>query len=200
MQPVDAVLDANVLIPAPLRDTLLRAGDAGFYRVRWTEDILREVARNLVSKWHLPVPQVRWLLDAMREAFPEAVITEYEDLIGSMPNHPKDRHVLAAAVKISPSVIVTHNLRDFPQQVLSPLGVEARSPDDFLTQLYIANPDGIAQILVEQARDLRNPPKSASDIVDMLAAHAPEFVKLARSKLPNSIRSDQAERQDGPES
>lgn len=180
-------------LPAPLRDTLLRAGEAGFYRVRWTEDILREVERNLISKWNLSVPQARRLVDAMREAFPDAAITEYEDLIDGMPNHPKDRHVLAAAVKISPSVIVTHNLRDFPQQAVAHLGVEARSPDVFLTQLYTANPDGMARILIEQARDLRNPPKTASDVADMLAAHASEFVNLVRSKLPNSIHSDQAE-------
>lgn len=43
------VLDACVIIPASFRDTLLRAAEAGFYRLHWTEEILTEVERNLVE-------------------------------------------------------------------------------------------------------------------------------------------------------
>jgi hypothetical protein len=44
-----AVLDANVLLPAPLRDTLLRLAEAELYVPRWSERILDEVAKNLVE-------------------------------------------------------------------------------------------------------------------------------------------------------
>jgi hypothetical protein len=47
--PFIVVLDANVLFPFTLRDTLLRAAAAGFYQLRWTSLILDEMARNLVS-------------------------------------------------------------------------------------------------------------------------------------------------------
>ncbi len=48
----------------------------------------------------------------MRDAFPEALVTGHEWLIDSMPNDPKDRHVVAAAVKAGAQVIVTINLKD----------------------------------------------------------------------------------------
>jgi len=47
--PFIVVLDANVLFPFSLRDTLLRAAAAGFYQVRWSSQILDEMTRNLVS-------------------------------------------------------------------------------------------------------------------------------------------------------
>ena len=47
--PFIVLLDANVLFPFSLRDTLLRAASAGFYQVRWSSQILDEMARNLVS-------------------------------------------------------------------------------------------------------------------------------------------------------
>jgi len=68
----------------------------------------------------------------MRAAFPDAEVTGYEDLIDSMTNHPKDRHVLAAAVRADAAVIVTANLKDFPRSALDPYDLDAMGPDDFL--------------------------------------------------------------------
>jgi hypothetical protein len=49
-----AILDACVLIPMPLADTLLRLG-AGprLYLPRWTDQIMAEVSRNLVETFGL---------------------------------------------------------------------------------------------------------------------------------------------------
>ena len=44
------VLDACVLIPATLRDTLLRAAEQGMYRLHWSNQILEEVRRNLIKR------------------------------------------------------------------------------------------------------------------------------------------------------
>ena len=42
------VLDANVLYPFTLRDTLLRSAEAGLCQVYWSAQILDEATRNLV--------------------------------------------------------------------------------------------------------------------------------------------------------
>ena len=47
--PFTVVVDANVLFPLTLRDTVLRAAAAGFYQLRWSAEILDEMERNLVS-------------------------------------------------------------------------------------------------------------------------------------------------------
>ena len=97
-----AVLDANVLLPAPLRDTLLRLAEAELYVPRWSERILDEVAKNLVESGRTDAERARRVTETMAEAFPEAmtptpVISTIEP---AMTNDPKDRHVLAAAVGV----------------------------------------------------------------------------------------------------
>ena len=53
-----------------------------------------------------------------------------------MTNDPKDQHVLAAAIHGRADVIVTFNLKDFPEEALSPWGIEAQHPQEYLLTLY----------------------------------------------------------------
>jgi hypothetical protein len=118
----------------------------------------------------------------MNREFPEALITHHTTLIGAMRNHPKDRHVLAAAVACRAQVIVTQNLRDFPQEVLAPFEIVAQSPDEFLTHLFSLDSERMIKIIEEQASDLHNPPKSVTEVLETLAQHAPTFAKLVRKE------------------
>jgi predicted nucleic acid-binding protein len=98
--PFAAVLDANVLYPLPLRDTLLRIAETELYDPYWSERILDEVARNLIVDGRATEDQAARLVAAMDAAFdgaavPEDAITRLEP---AMTNDPKARHVLAAAV------------------------------------------------------------------------------------------------------
>lgn len=45
----NALLDASVLVPAALRDTLLRAAASYLYRLLWSSEILAEVERALLQ-------------------------------------------------------------------------------------------------------------------------------------------------------
>lgn len=92
-----AVLDACVLFPEWLRDLFLRLAEAGLIRVAWTDEILEEMRRNLGKVRNLAPEKTAKLVAAMRRAFPDADVDDYADHISSMTNHPKDRHVLAAA-------------------------------------------------------------------------------------------------------
>lgn len=47
--PFKVVLDACVLYPFTVRDVLLEAAAQGFYQVYWSETILHEALRNLIS-------------------------------------------------------------------------------------------------------------------------------------------------------
>lgn len=145
-------------MPAPLRDILLRAAHAGLYQSFWSDEILGEVRRTLVTDNLANADAAGRLVATMRAAFPESLIRDYESLREHMTNDPKDRHVLAAAVKAQAQFIVTANRQDFPAEALEPFGIEAVSPDEFLTDLFTMSPGTMVEIVSQQAADLRNPP------------------------------------------
>ena len=94
-----AVLDACVLVPMPVADTLLRLAEPpALYEARWTEQILAEVTRTLAVRFGKSREKALYRAAAMREFFPDALVANYQDLIADMKNEAKDRHVLAAAV------------------------------------------------------------------------------------------------------
>lgn len=178
--PFIVVIDANVLFPLTLRDTILRAAAADFYQLRWTGDILDEVERNLVSTYTMPAEKAERLRTTMERAFPEAMVTGYEPLIAAMQNDVKDRHVVAAAVKAGAQVVITANLKDFHPL---PDGIEAQSPDEFLCNLFDLDPIKFVELLREQAADLQRPPVSFEALLVRLAKPAPDLVDAVRQHL-----------------
>ncbi len=182
-----AVTDTCAIFPQTLRDLLLRAAEAGLYRLRWSEEILDELGRNLREDRGLAEEQTKHLLTEMRRAFPEATVSGYERLVGSMTNHPGDRHVLAAAVQAAAHVIVTDNLKDFPDEALTPFNVEAHPPDVFLEFLLDRHPDQMAQIMIDLNAARRKPSEELSATLDRLANSAPRFVAQLREHL--SVKS-----------
>lgn len=183
--PFVVVLDANVLFPFTLRDTLLRAAAAGFYQLRWTGRILDEMERNLVSKAAMTLEKARRLRTLMEREFPEAEVTGYELLIAAMQNHTKDRHVAAAAVKSGAQVIATGNLKDFTPL---PEGIEAQSPDEFLCNLVDLDPGTFVEMLRDQAADLVRPAMTLDELIARLARVVPEAAGLVREHVERSLR------------
>jgi hypothetical protein len=84
--PFRVVIDANVLFPFSLRDTLSRAAAEDFFQLYWSEAILDEMARNLVSTGTVSTEQASRLRTAMTKSFPDAMVTGHEPLIAAMPN------------------------------------------------------------------------------------------------------------------
>lgn len=177
---IRAVLDANVLYPGSLRDTLLRLAEAGYYEPFWSQQILDEMDRNLLAKAEMTSTQVERLLRAIQEAFPEAMVTGYEELIDKMPNDEKDRHVTAVAVVAVAQVIVTNNLKDFQEL---PAGIEAQSPSKFLECLFELDPDSLAELIREQATALRQPPMTFDELLVNLEKIVPGFVQAVREHV-----------------
>ncbi|WP_205525511.1 PIN domain-containing protein [Pyxidicoccus trucidator] len=179
------ILDANVLIPVSLCDVLLRAARKNLIQVYWTEEILEEMRRNLVAEYRRSESQAARRVAAMKDAFPEALVTGYEQLTPAMKNHPKDRHVLAAAVHIGAQTIVTNNLRDFRAEHL-PRNMQAQDPDTFLQNLLSQAPDAILEVLHLQAANLKNPPIPFEKMLEGMARTVPGFIQEVRGLLPPS--------------
>ncbi|RSN49236.1 PIN domain-containing protein [Amycolatopsis sp. WAC 04197] len=178
-----AFLDACVLIPIRLTDLLLRLAEAGTYRALWSGEVLDEVERNLVGHFGLEPQQAKRRLTGMRSAFPDSEVTGYEPLIPTMTNHPKDRHVLAAAVRANAAVIVTANLKDFPASALEPHQLEAVHPDDFLLDQLDLYPAATLRCLREQVNALERPPETLSEFLERFERTVPAFSKESRRLL-----------------
>ncbi|WP_158623443.1 putative toxin-antitoxin system toxin component, PIN family [Corallococcus sp. CA053C] len=184
--PFPVVLDANVLIPLTVCDTLLSAAQEGLIQIHWTELILEETRRNLVRTLGLSEEKAARRVAAMKAAFPEAMVTGHEGLIPSMTNPEKDRHVLAAAIHVGAQTLVTSNLRDFQKQHL-PASLQAQAPDIFLQHLLSQAPETVLELLRAQAEALRNPPISLRKLLDGLARSVPGFVEEVRKRLPPGL-------------
>lgn len=175
-----AVLDACVLIPMPLADTLLRiAAGPQLYFPKWSDRIMAEVNRNLREKFGLNSDRTAYRENEIRRHFPEAWVEGYEELIPTMKNNDKDRHVRAAAVHVHADIIVTYNAKDFPESALVPYSVAVQGPSTFLKNLYGLDPERVMQVLREQALAIG---KTVEYVLDRLHVNAPGFVNVIRSK------------------
>ena len=175
------VLDACILLPMPLADTLLRLAEAPrLYLPRWTSEIMSEVSRNLIAKLNKTEAQASRRESEMRKAFPEAWIEGYEALTPVMSNHLKDRHVLAAAVYSKSEIIVTYNKKDFPRAALAPWGIELRGPSAFLRELYDLEPGIVGHKIEAQSRQLN---LSIEDLLVRLRSNIPGFVEFFSQEI-----------------
>ena len=75
---------------------------------------------------------------------------------------------MAAALRSGASLIVTFNLKDFPQERLRTHNIEAHHPDDFIVDLFDLTPEEVVRVAAEQRRSLRNPPKTVDEFTDLL--------------------------------
>jgi predicted nucleic acid-binding protein len=181
--PYSVVLDTCVVYPAHLRDTLLRLAERGLYRPLWSVDIIIELQRNLVERG-IAAEVVDRVTTEMNAAFPDANVTGYRSLIDGLTCDPKDRHILAAAVRANAAAILTFNTRDFPPQSVEPFELEVVDPDTFLLDQLDLAPDPVIDELEQQAAANRRDPKTLGTLLDSLTrAGTPRFATEVRRRI-----------------
>ncbi|HWS82740.1 MAG TPA: PIN domain-containing protein [Ktedonobacteraceae bacterium] len=182
MSSIRVILDACVLFPGSLRDVLLRGAKAKLYRVGLTDQILEEMRRNLVEKGHVTEEKGQCLVSVIKEHFPSSFIADHMLLISAMPINEKDRHVLAAAVASGSRIIVTQNLKDFPQSLLMSFEIEALSADDFLVRCFSQDSGAMVNLMRSYVSDLKKPPLTMQETLEKLGKLVPNFVQLVRQE------------------
>ena len=170
------LLDAYVLVPMPLADTLLRlAAGPHLYLPKWTDQIMDEVSRTLRQDFGLSGEKTSYRENELRRHFPEAWITGYEHLIPAMTNHPKDRHVLAAAAHGGAGLVVTYNVKDFPVSSVAPYSITVQGPSAFLGNLHETAPSVVIETLEAQAAAIGQP---LQYVLSRLRINVPAFVAM----------------------
>lgn len=158
-----AVLDACALVPIRLATTLLWLAESDLFQPLWSEPLLDEVYRTLPKLGVTPERASR-RIGMMREAFgAEALVEDFDDLIDDMGCDPKDRHVLAAAVRGGADTLVTSNLKDFPDEAAAAHGIDIVHPDNFLIGLFGAQADTVVSVLERETAAFQHPPQTVTD-------------------------------------
>lgn len=184
-------LDTCVLYPATLCDTLLRVAERGAYRPHWSNDVLEELRRNLALILTVGPEGADRRVAAMRGAFEDALVTGYDTLVPVMTCHPKDAHVVAAAVVSECQVIVTFNLKDFPPGSVKVHHLEAVHPDDFLLDQLDLHPQAVFRALSAQIQASARPSLTALALMNSLErCGVTRFATELRRRLDASDEQD----------
>jgi len=163
--------DADVLYPNTLRDLLIRiAQRSDLVQAKWTEEILDEVANAL--RKNLPDisdEKVSRLRDLMNAAVRDCLVSGYEPLVETLElPDPDDRHVLAAAIRANAQLIVTRNVKDFPEGRLAQWDTKAKSPDSFVRDVIGISREAVWVCIQQIVDSRRQRPVTIDDVLSQL--------------------------------
>jgi predicted nucleic acid-binding protein len=172
--------DACVLYPAPLRDLLMNLAITDMYRAKWTNEIHEEwITSILANRNDLNRNFLERTRDRMNVSVRDCLVENYQYLIPTLAlPDTDDRHVLAAAIHSSASVIVTYNLKDFPKKIISQHGIEVQHPDEFLMNLFDLSSETVCLAVNRHRASLKSPPKTLAEY----------FSTLEKQSLNNIVR------------
>lgn len=162
------VLDTNVIYPIDIRDLLFWFASYDLFTPKWSKHIFDEWKEVMIRKG-VDHSEASKRINKATLAFPDALVENYEPLIESLelPDE-KDKHVLAAAIKTNANIIVTNNLKDFPNDYLIKFGLTAKSADDFITDTIDLNPELALEAFRALVLNRRNPNLDEFEILDRL--------------------------------
>ena len=184
----NVVLDACVLYDSYLRDFLLRLAEQELYQPFWSTVICGEVKRNLLKR-NIAEGKVNRLISFMNEAFPESMIDNYSKLplLNGININDKDIHVVSAALISNSQVIVTCNLKDFPNEILNNYSIEAQSPDIFLRNLLHLSHSKVIYAFKEMQKSFHKPAISIQELINIFKVRVPLFADSIKPYLDEKI-------------
>lgn len=130
-------------------------------RAKWTNEIHDEWINSVLKdRKDLTKDQLYRTRDLMNQNVRDCIVENYSHYIPTidLPD-PNDKHVVAAAIHSSASVIVTYNIKDFPSATLQKFDIEAQQhPDEFISDLFDLDSALVCRAAKCQRLTLKNPP------------------------------------------
>ncbi len=177
MSLIVVLYDSCVLYPAPLRDLLMHLALSDLYQAKWTNQIHDEWIKNLlVNRPDLTAKMLNRTRNLMNSHVRDCLVENYQSLIPrlKLPDQ-NDRHVLAAAIHSKASVIVTYNLKDFPQSILKEHKIKSIHPDQFILYLMESSSKIVCESVERHRSSLKNPPKNKKEYLTILKQQSLEL-------------------------
>lgn len=162
--------------------------EADFFRLRWSAKILDETENAICSILtkrgdEAAADHASKARKIMEQAFDDAMIGNCDSMLDAckgLPD-PGDAHVLAAALKTQAAVIVTENVKDFPEEILSPVNLEVRTTDAFIADTIALDPGRAVAAVRAMRLRLKRPEKTADQLLlDMEAVGLIESADVLR--------------------
>ena len=181
MEPVPAVFaDANALYPAALRDILIELAIVEAIRLHWSPQVLDELDRSILKiRPDTDRSRLASRRAAMNAVLPAASVDPSATSIAlfNLPD-PKDSPIAAAAHDARCSILLTFNLKHFPEIDLAAVEppIVPMHPDVLLVRLMTQDAAAVLPVIENVRRSLRKPPISLDDYA----------ASLTRSQLPQS--------------
>jgi predicted nucleic acid-binding protein len=162
------VLDTCVIYPIDIRDLLLWFAHFDLYRPKWSQTIFSELHKVMIEKG-MPSQIASKQIERINEAFPDAMVSNYEELVEtlSLPDK-KDCHVLAAAIKSDANLIVTNNIKDFDSEYLLKFGLYAKTADEFITDTIDLNTEVAKEAFMTMVAHRTNPDLDEYQVLNIL--------------------------------
>lgn len=170
------LVDANIFFAPRMRDLFMHLHEAQAISVHWTKEIEKEWTRNVAGKQDADAQAIQACLYGMREAAQDWEVTGYKKYVEQFePVDQKDRHVAAAAYKLSlddwpgqPVALVTKNVVDFPQKAFVGTEVTRYSMAAYLDELYAHSPDLLVKVAEGCRKKLQAPRLTRTEYVAVL--------------------------------
>jgi predicted nucleic acid-binding protein len=184
-----AFFDANVFFGARLRSLVVELAKTGLFRARWSDQVHQEWMRSVVkSRNDIKIEALLRTRAAMDRAVPDCLVSGFEPVIDTLVlNDPDDRHVLAAAIVARASVIVTFNLKDFPEETLNQFGIHSVHPDDFLMEFESLQRGALISAIHSDWKHYARPPleldRYCSDLSKAGVPQTAEYVRKLKVHL-----------------
>ena len=170
------LVDANIFFAPRRRDLFMHLHEAEVLSIHWTREIEDEWTRNVVIKQGADREDLERCLRGMREAAEDWEVTGFTKYMERFESvDPKDRHVAAAAYKLSlddwpgqPVALVTKNVSDFPQSAFEATSVVRYSMSRYLDLLLADEPDLVLSVAEGCRKKLHAPRVTREEYVGLL--------------------------------
>lgn len=163
--------DTNVLFPMTLMDLLLSMAEDYHHDIVWSDFLLDEWERVIVTEKRRTPQQARAITTAIRHAFPDSGVPaeRYEPILATVPGTDDDDRVhAAAAIAGKATALLTDNIRHFDVAFLAAQGVAVQRAETYLLARFDAAPDAVMATIERIVGLKRNPPWSVQDYLDRL--------------------------------
>jgi predicted nucleic acid-binding protein len=162
------VLDTNVIYPVVIRDLLFWFAHYEMYTPKWSNHIFNEW-QSVMERKGVSSDESEKRVQKANLAFPDALVQHYEGLIKNLDlPDKKDCHVLAAAIKANAHLIVSNNIRHFPEEILNNHGIKIKTADDFFTDLIDLDGEKAISAFKEMVLNKKNPELDEYEVLNHL--------------------------------